>query len=299
MIIISILSVSTASLFIRFAQQEAPSLVIASIRLSFASLLIAPFAIKMHRSEISTLVTQEFHYVFLSGLFLAIHFSSWISSLEYTSVTSSVVLVSTGPFWVAIISPIYLKEKISGPIFLGLIITFLGGMVLALSDICSFQSRLVCPSFISVINGKSILGDFLAILGAISVSGYLIIGRKLRTKISLIPYIFVVYSIAAFLLIIIMSLAGQTPFGYSFQTYIWLFLLALFPQIIGHSTYNWLLKILPTTVVAILTLGEPIGATILAFLVLNEKPGLINLGGAFFILIGIFLALRSQNIQLD
>lgn len=294
-IIIAILSVSTASLFIRFAQQEAPSLVIAAIRLTIASLLIAPFALIGHLNEIKSLTFQELLLAFLSGFFLALHFASWITSLEYTSVASSVVLVSTGPLWVALLSPYILQEKLSKTVFLGLILAVFGGTIIAVSDSCKWQSGLICPSFSTFIQGKSLFGDFLAFLGALAVSGYLIIGRRLRIKISLIPYIFVVYSFASIILLILMFVARQTPIGYSFSTYFWLFLLALIPQIIGHSTYNWTLRFLPATLVAVITLGEPIGAAFLAYFLLSESPGFLKLLGALIILSGIFIAMKSRN----
>jgi drug/metabolite transporter (DMT)-like permease len=296
-IIIAILSVSTASLFIRFAQQEAPSLVIAAVRLTFASLLIAPFAIFGHYKEIKSLTRQELFLALLSGFFLALHFASWITSLEYTSVASSVVLVSTGPLWVALLSPFILQEKITKTVFLGLILAVFGGIIIALSDSCIWHSGLVCPPFNTSIQGKSLLGDLLAFLGALAVSGYLIIGRRLRIKISLVPYIFVVYSFSSIILVIFMFIAGQTPFGYSIPTYYWLFILALVPQIIGHSTYNWTLRFLPATLVAVITLGEPIGATILAYFLLSETPSFFKLGGALIILTGIFIAMKSRNTR--
>ncbi|NCO31663.1 EamA family transporter, partial [bacterium] len=110
--------------------------------------------------------------------------------------------------------------------------------------------------------GKAFLGNFLALAGAWMVAGYLLIGRRLRAKMSLVPYIFVVYSIAAVALIVIMFASSETPLGYSPITYVWMLLLALVPQLIGHSTYNWALRYMPAALVAVTTLGEPIGSTI-------------------------------------
>lgn len=294
-IIIAILSVSTASLFIRLAQKEAPSIVIAAFRLTLSSLIIAPYALSKYKVEIKSLIINEYVLILLSGIFLAIHFAVWITSLEYTSVTSSVVLVSTSPLWVEIVSPIFLREKITRSIFIGSIITFLGVTILALSDSCSWRSGFYCPSFIPLIQGKALFGDLLSLAGAITVSGYLLIGRKLREKASLLPYIFLVYSVAAILLIGYMILIGETPQGYSPQIYFWIFLLALIPQTIGHSSYNWLLKFLRAGAVAVITLGEPIGATILAILVFHEIPGILKIGGVIVLLIGILVSLRDHN----
>lgn len=137
-------------------------------------------------------------------------------------------------------------------------------------------------------------GNFLALVGAWAVSGYLIIGRKLRTKLSLIPYVFVVYSLCAVALIIIMFAAGQSPLGYPARTYGWIFLLAAFPQLIGHSTYNWVLRYISATLVALITLVEPIASAVLAYFVLQETPSSGVLFGGLLILMGIYLASRAR-----
>lgn len=138
-------------------------------------------------------------------------------------------------------------------------------------------------------------GNFLALIGAFAVSGYLIIGRKLRIKMSLIPYIFLVYGMAALTLIMIMLASGNTPFGYSPKIYLLIFLLAAIPQLIGHSTFNWLLKHLPATFVAVTTLAEPVGSSILAFFILRETPTQFVLLGGCLLLIGIYLASKEDD----
>ena len=143
--------------------------------------------------------------------------------------------------------------------------------------------------------GSAFFGNFLALLGAWTVAGYLMIGRNLRAKISLVPYIFIVYSVAAIALIVYMLVAGQSPFGYPQLTYVWMLALALIPQLIGHSTYNWALRYMPASLVSVTTLGEPIGSAILAFFLLSETPGMLTLFGGIFILVGIYLATISRN----
>jgi drug/metabolite transporter (DMT)-like permease len=207
-------------------------------------------------------------------------------------VASSVVFVSTGPLWVATLAPLLLNERLRGAAVLGLVVAILGGAVIGLSDACSWNRGLQCPQFDQVMDGRAMWGNFLALIGALTVSGYLIIGRKLRTKMSLIPYISLVYGMCAIVLLLTMLLAGQSPLGYPAQTYGWIFLLALFPQLIGHSTYNWVLRYIPATLVAVVTLVEPIGSAILAYLILRESPSAGVLVGGALILIGIYLASR-------
>ena len=297
-LLIAILAVSTASIFIRFAQTDgAPSLVIAALRLSFATLLLAPIAITRHGEEISNLTRRELTLGLVSGLFLAVHFATWISSLEYTTVASSVVFVSTGPLWVALLSPMLLNERLTRAAIIGLALALLGGTVIGLSDACAWSGGLQCADLKQVMQGRAMWGNFLALLGAWAVSGYLIIGRKLRATrgVSLIPYIFVVYGMAAIGLLAAMFVAGETPFGLPIQAYVWILLLAAFPQLIGHSTYNWALRYIPASFVALTTLVEPIGSAILAYFILSETPTNGVLLGGVLILIGIYLASRPNN----
>ncbi|HEU4744112.1 MAG TPA: DMT family transporter [Anaerolineales bacterium] len=290
----AILAVSTSSVFIRFAQADAPSLVIAALRLTCATLLLAPLALRRYRKELQSLTRYELTLGALSGIFLAAHFATWISSLEYTSVASSVVFVSTGPLWVAMLSPVLLKERLTSAALIGLAIAILGGAIIGLSDACVWEGELRCREPDRVMQGSAMWGNFLALAGAWTVSGYLVIGRKLRARMALIPYIFFVYGVSAVALIIIMFAAGQSPLGYPARTYGWIFLLAAFPQLIGHSTYNWVLRYIPATLVAIITLVEPIGSAILAYFVLQETPSNGVLFGGLLILAGIYLASRSK-----
>ncbi|MDP1546449.1 MAG: DMT family transporter [Anaerolineales bacterium] len=292
-LVTAILAVSTASIFIRFAQSDgAPSLVIAALRLTFATLLIAPVALTRHRDEIKRLDLRGILLAVSSGIFLAVHFATWISSLEYTSVASSVVFVSTGPLWVALLSPMLLKERLPRTALVGLALALVGGTVIGLSDACVWDGGLACPSLADAMQGRAMWGNFLALAGAWMVTGYLIIGRKLRPQMSLVAYIFLVYGMAAVTLLVFMVFAGQSPFGYSPKIYGWIFLLAAVPQLIGHSTYNWLLKYLSATLVAVLTLAEPIGSAALAFFFLNETPTITVITGGVLILLGIYLASR-------
>jgi drug/metabolite transporter (DMT)-like permease len=294
-LVTAIFAVSTSSIFIRFAQEQAPSLVIAALRLTFATILIAPIALLRHRQELKSLTRNELLLGMFAGLFLAVHFATWISSLEYTTVASSVVFVSTGPLWVALLSPLFLDEHISPAAVAGLCIAIGGGIIIGLSDACSWNHGLHCPQAGEILQGRVMWGNFLALAGAWAVSGYIIIGRKVRSKISLIPYIFLVYGISALALIIMMLAAGKSARGYSPQTYGWIFLLALFPQVIGHSTYNWALRYLPASLVAITTLAEPVGSAILAYWILSETPTTGILAGGLLILVGIYLAARPRN----
>jgi drug/metabolite transporter (DMT)-like permease len=270
-ILFGILAVSTASIFIRFAQKEATSLVIAAWRLTIASLVLVPIAATSHRRELRSLNRSDLLLALLSGIFLALHFATWITSLQYTTVASSVVLVSTVPLWVALLSPFTIKEPISRAVIWGLILALVGGTVVGISDSCSLTgARLTCPSLANFMHGRAFMGDLLAICGAM----------------------------AAVVLVIIMLSARENPFGYSPIIYLWLVLLAVIPQLIGHSTFNWALGYLSAAYVAITLLGEPIGSTILAYFILGEVPTTIKLIGGGMILVGIYIASRSEALPI-
>ncbi len=295
-IVFGILAVSTASIFIRYAQVEAPSLVIAASRLTIATLVLAPVAITRHREELAALTRRELGLALLSGFFLAVHFATWITSLEYTTVSSSVVLVSTSPLWVALLAPFTTKEPLARVVLAGMGLALVGGVIVGLSDTCSWgDSGLACPALADFMRGEAFFGDLLALAGALSVAGYLLIGHRLRAGMSLISYITLVYGMAALVLVAILIGSGLTLWGYSPQTYVWLLLLALVPQLLGHSTFNWALGYLSTAYVSITLLGEPIGSTALAYFLLQETPTPLKLAGAALILAGIYIASRGET----
>ncbi|HEY3474095.1 MAG TPA: DMT family transporter [Anaerolineales bacterium] len=296
-LLIAILAVSTSAVFVRFAQEDAPSLVIAALRLTCATLLLAPLAWTRHRVELLSLTRRQLALGLVAGLFLAVHFATWISSLEYTSVASSLVFVSTGPLWVALFSSALLNERLAPGAIIGLMVAMAGGMIIGISDACTWDGGPRCPQLGQALQGRAMWGNFLALAGAWTVSGYLMIGRKLRgaRNMSLIPYVFLVYGMSALALIAMMLAAGQSPLGYPLSVYGWIVLLAAFPQLIGHSIYNWVLRYIPATLVAIVTLIEPLGSAILAYLVLRETPSRGVMLGGVLILLGIYLASQSRT----
>ena len=211
-----ILAVSTASIFIRFAQGEGvPSLVIAAARLTLASLVLAPYTLTRHRAELRGLSRRDLVLAILSGLFLAFHFAAWITSLQYTTVASSVVLVTTTPLWVAILSPLVLKEKVSRNTQVGMILALVGGIVVGVSDSCAnLGGNFSCIFSPGLFTGKAFLGDLLSLVGAWMATGYMLAGRKLRVKMTLIPYITLVYSTSAVILIFMMAVMRISPIGF-------------------------------------------------------------------------------------
>jgi drug/metabolite transporter (DMT)-like permease len=281
-LLLGIVAVSSGSIFVRFAQADASSLAIAAYRLGLATLILLPIAWLRHRREIRGLKAADWAWLLASGLFLAVHFGTWITSLEYTSVASSVALVSTSPLWVAIFAWIVWREPLRAPLVMGLGLALAGSIIISLAEAQS------------AISSRPFLGNILALVGALAVSGYWLIGRRLRRSLDLVPYVTVVYGTAGLLLVAAALFFRQPLSGFPPATYVWFLLLALLPQLLGHSSFNWALRHLPAAYVALATLGEPIGATILALLLLAEVPSPLKVAAAVLILAGIYLALGQR-----
>ena len=274
-----VLAVSTGAIFARLA--DAPSLVIAAYRVGLATLLLIPIAWLKARDELRNLSLKELKLAAGSGLFLAFHFATWISSLEYTSVANSVVLVNTNPLWVGLLTPLITRERIKAAVAAGIIISVAGGIIIGAGDFATGSGAL--------------LGDFLALLGSICMAFYLLLGRNLRRKLSLLAYIFVCYGCAAlFLWLIVLGLKLPIT-GFSTQTYLFFGAMAIISQLIGHSSYNWALKWFSAILIAISLLGEPICSTILAYIIFKEGlTGSKVIGGAL-ILSAICISAASEN----
>jgi drug/metabolite transporter (DMT)-like permease len=280
---IGVLAVSTSAILIRYAQGEAPSLVIAAGRLTIAALILVPWALATRRDEFVGLSRREWFLALLSGTFLGIHFASWISSLDYTGIASSTVLVSTSPLWVGLASPFVLKERLSKPVKVGIVLATIGSILIALTD----QGGATGGS-------NPLLGNGLALLGAFGGATYLLIGRKLRSRLSLLTYTAIVYGGAALFLLLLLPISGLSLFGYSWQIYGLLLLMALGPQLLGHQSFNWALGHLPASYVSITVISEPIGAAVLAWLVLGESPTGWVVAGGVLIIAGIFISAQNK-----
>ena len=273
-LLVGIFAVSTAAIFIKLC--DAPSLMIATYRLGLASLMLLPFG--LHRRRYQRIAKPNWPFLFFSGVFLALHFATWIASFKYTSVASSVVIVSTNPVFCALFSHFLLRDKISAPLAWGIGLAMVGTIIVCFNDL-TFSKTLL-------------YGDTLALMGALFGAGYFLVGSKIRRGSDLFSYIFPVYSVSAILLLAF-SVVSRIPFtGYSAKTYLFLLLLAVVPQLIGHSCFNWALRYLSAPVVALVILGEPLLSTLFAWLILSEKLSWGKVIGGGLIFGGIYLAVR-------
>ncbi|HEX9652430.1 MAG TPA: DMT family transporter [bacterium] len=280
-LLIAILAVSGAAILIKLC--DAPAMVIASYRLALSSLFFLTVSGLKKQNPLVAFGRADLRLALISGLFLCLHFATWISSLKFTSVANSVLFVSTSPIFVAIGSFLLLREKISGVVMVGIAIAIAGMVALSFNEAGSAEN--------------AGFGNTLALLGAIGGAGYFLIGRKLRARVDTIAYVAVVYSTTALLLLTLTVALNLSLTGYEPQAYLLFLLIALLPQVVGHTSFNWALKHVSATMVALVTLGEPIGASILAFFVLGEKIAAFQVVGGSLILAGVGLAIWSESTQ--
>jgi drug/metabolite transporter (DMT)-like permease len=280
-----VLVVSTASILIRLAQAEAvPSLTIAAVRLGLAALVLIPLAGLRSGRELAGLSRRDLLLALASGAFLAVHFWSWIASLEYTSVASSTVLVTTNPLWVGLASLILLRERLPAAALIGIGLSLAGTVLTFTAD-----TTVATPA------PDPFLGNVLALVGAVSASGYLLIGRALRGRLGLLAYVALAYGAAALLLWVGVVVTHTPVLGYSSAAWLFLVALALGPQLIGHTAFNWALRHLSATFVALAILGEPVGSAIFAWLLFGEGFVPLQLAGFALLLIGIALGARGER----
>jgi len=276
-LILAVFSVSWAAILIKLC--TAPPLVIAFYRMFMASVILFPLVFLKHFPALKQLLSEAPKLSILSGIFLGLHFAFWVTSLFYTSVSSSVVIVATQPVFVALFSLIFLKEKATLLVWLGIILALIGVAIIGGGDFANLK------------------GDLLALLGAIMAAAYLTLGRNIRKKYDLIPYIFVAYFVSSIVLAFFIIVFGDSFSPLSLKNLGWFILLAIIPTLIGHSLYNWLLKYVKAYLVGISILGEPIGASIWAFLIFKEVPKTSLYLGAILIILGVVLALAAERRQ--
>lgn len=270
---LGVLAVSGASILVRAA--DAPPAVIAFWRLALTAGLLGLPALARHRRE-DWPQGREAWLCAASGAALAVHFVSWIASLRYTTVAASVLLVTLHPVFVLAAEALLLRERVAPARVLGALLALGGTAVIAAGDLA--------------VSGPALLGDLLAVLGAVAMAAYLLIGRRVRRRLPVLVYATAVYGTAALLILPGLLAAGVPVLGYGARTFALFLALALVPTIMGHTVFNWVLGYLPASVVSVAILGEPVGAALLAWLLLGEDPGPRVAWGGAAILAGLALA---------
>lgn len=279
-VVIGILAVSTSAVLVKLTGDAPPS-IIANYRLLFAVLIMSPIIFIYYRSELKRIQKKDWILAIFAGIFLAFHFILWFSSLNYTSVASSVVLVTLQPIFAFLGTYFFFKERFSPGTVISMVIALLGSVIISWSD---FQ-----------ISGLALFGDILALLGAIMITSYFLIGQTIRRRLSLMTYTFLVYGVSTVTLFIYNVILRYSFVGYSASDW-WIFLvLAIVPTFFGHTMFNWALKWLSTSTISMAIVFEPIGASILAYLVLGEKVTWLQFLGGTIVVFGLFLFIMSTN----
>lgn len=279
-VVTGVIAVSTAAVLVKLAD-HAPAAIIANYRLLFAVIMMAPYILFRHRKEFRLIRQKDWVFSAIAGVFLAFHFILWFESLNYTSVASSVVLVTLQPIFAFLGTYFFFQERFSPGAVISMVIALLGSVIISWGD---FQ-----------MSGMALFGDLLALIGAIMVTAYFLMGQQVRRRLSLMTYTFVVYGIGS-LTLVLYNLIVQNPFfGYPADHWVVFLALAVIPTFFGHTLFNWALKWLSTSTISMGIVFEPIGASILAYFILGEEiTGSQWLGGTI-VMFGLFLFIMSTT----
>ncbi|TKC13788.1 DMT family transporter [Robertmurraya kyonggiensis] len=251
---IGVLSVSTSAIFVKMS--SAPSGVIAFYRLFFSVIIMLPMFLLKYVKELRLITRRDWIFSIIGGVFLAFHFILWFESLNYTSVASSTVLVTLQPLFAFVGTYFFFKEKFSIKAILCGILAIVGSFIISWGD---FR-----------ISGSALFGDILALIACALITAYLMFGQTVRKRLSLITYTFVVYSVSSLTLLVYVLVKNEPLVPYPTADWIYFLLLAVVPTLFGHSLFNWSVKWLSASVISMAILLEPIGATVLAYYLLNE-----------------------------
>ncbi len=278
LLILAVIAVGPAAVLIRLA--EAPPITVAFYRMIAASIAIGGIVIARGGRDLIGIDRASFTRSVVAGTLLAIHFATWITSLSYTSIANSVIIVTTQPIWAALLGIWYLKERLHTATFLAIGLALIGVIVISGGN----------PQ------PGGLTGDLFALAGAIMAAAYLVVGRQVRKSVSTLGYVLIAYTTAAVVLFIV-AIVVQTPLtGLPAHSWLWIIVAALGPSVIGHTLYNRALKDFSAHAVATTILGgETIVATVLAALVLSEYPSSWAIIGAIPIAIGVIWTLRLER----
>ena len=280
---IGIFACSWAGPLIRMAD-EASFLYIATSRLVIAAPIMIVVSLIGSKNSYKSLKIGVTCLMVLSGIALAAHFAFWVSSISRTSILASVALVAMSPLFAALGGWLFLGERPNTRVLGGIFLSFCGATALLISD---FEDI------------GNLSGDIYAFIGAILASIYLLVGRYARQRVDMPVYAAIVYSVAAIVLVITFLSVENVTFSYEANTYIFILLLALVPQLIGHNAINYSLGFAPAAVVALAILGEPVGSSLIAALLLDEIPSFFEIGVGGVILLGVYIGVRGGAISAD
>ncbi len=275
---VAILAVSTSAILVRWS--DAPSVVLALYRVLLTTLLVTPFLFTRYRGDLAAFQRRDLFVATLTGAALAVHFAAYFESLTWTSVAASVTLVQSQPLFVAVGAALVLKERIRARTALGIAVAMIGMAAMSAGEFLAGAATA---------GSRPLYGNALAVLGAAMAAIYVLVGRSLRQRVALVPYVLVVYTACTLTLFGIAIVQGLPLLGYGPREWLLFFALAVGPGLFGHTVINWALEHVESTVVSVSLLGEPVGATILALALLAEVPSVTTVVGGLVVLVGIYV----------
>lgn len=278
LLVVGIIAISFSSIFIRWSDAEAS--VIGMYRLFLTNLIMLPFVWKS-RKEMFSLTGRQWAWLLLSGGLLGLHFLFWMGSLSYTTVASSTVILTLQPILVVIASYFLFGAVINRTMLIGIVLALIGSIVIGAGD---FQ-----------ISGSALHGDLLSLLGTVAIAAHMLVGKQILQGMSAFVYNFWVFFTAGSLLAIYNALQGYAFFGYSPKEWGVFMLLAVVPTLFGQYLFNWLMQYMSASTVSMAVLGEPVFASLLAWLLLKESLSGLQLGAGVVILIGVWLFIGSNK----
>ena len=285
---VAVLAVSTSAILVRWS--DAPSLVKALYRVLFTVGLLLPLAARRDPGDFRRLRPRDALVAGGAGVALAFHFGAWFESLRWTSVAASVTLVQAQPLFVAVGAWAFLDERVTSRMALGIAVALAGMVVMSVGDLLSG---------VALSGARPLYGDALAVVAAVGSAAYVLAGRSLRQRVALLPYVTVVYGVCAVVLFALVVVRGHALVGYPPREWLLFFGMAVGPGLFGHTVINWALAHVESSVVSVSLLGEPVGSTLLALLLLGEAPTAATLVGGAVVLAGIGLTAGDREADDD
>ena len=279
LLVVGVVVASASPILIRYAD-SAEALAISFWRCAAGAVLLYPWA----RKDLAHLTKEHKKLTAAAGVFLAIHFATWITSLELTAVAPSVLLVSTTPIFVALAAPRIVNERLTRNGWIGIALAFGGVAAIVGLDFGS-----------SEFEGSSFSGNALALAGGATAGGYVLAGRLARRDLGILPYAVATYGVSAVLLLATCLIGGVPLWGYDAATWWAIAALVIGPQLLGHTVINFVLSDIDATTVSVSLMAEPVIATALAAWLFSEVPSLVFYPAGLAILAGIYVVSTNQR----
>lgn len=280
---VAVAAVSTSAPLVELS--GAPSTVKAFYRVLFMTLIVAPVALRRNPGDFARITTRDLAIAIVAGVALAGHFALWFLSIDLTTIAASATLVQTQPVFVAIGAWLVLSDRVTSRVVAGILVAIVGAGLIGLD--ASGGSATNAP--------EPLLGNGLAVASAAMAAGYVLVGRSLRQRIRVFPYVTVVYTACTTALLATVLLQGDELLGYASGEYVLFVAMAVGPGVFGHTVINWLLERVESAVVSVSLLGEPVGAAVLALVLFAEVPGWLTVVGGAVALVGIGVTVWARE----